>query len=138
MATKHRSSVELESLPHDVIELILERPPVKFLLRYKIVCKLWRSTIPSQRFQEAQLLRRRQLQCPDILFASFDQEKPPARTLTLGSSLVCNVKFPTSNTLVCHADCEGMLCMYSYYTPIIIINPATRMQESFPLSKIQE
>ncbi|KAG7572145.1 F-box domain [Arabidopsis suecica] len=66
---RHRSSVE--SLPHDVVELILERLPVKSLLRFRSVSKKWRWTIYSQRFWERQLIRRRQSRGPDVLFVSL-------------------------------------------------------------------
>lgn len=43
MLKQHGLSVE--SLPHDVVELILERLPVDSLLRLKSVSKNWKSTI---------------------------------------------------------------------------------------------
>ncbi|CAL9215070.1 unnamed protein product, partial [Arabidopsis halleri] len=39
------------TLPHDVVEDILERLPVEILVRLKCVCSTWRSTIDSQTFQ---------------------------------------------------------------------------------------
>ncbi|CAN7003262.1 unnamed protein product [Brassica oleracea var. botrytis] len=49
---RHRE--ELQLLPDDVVELILERLPVKSLLRFRTVSKKLKSAIDSRRFQERQ------------------------------------------------------------------------------------
>lgn len=63
---RHRSRV-VELLPHDVVELILERLPVESLLRFRSVSRNWKSTIDSQRFKERQLICRRESRGPDVL-----------------------------------------------------------------------
>ncbi|KAL0694322.1 hypothetical protein Bca4012_061502 [Brassica carinata] len=47
----------MESLPHDVVELILERLAVKPLMRFKCVSKQWKTTIESEYFKQ-RLLKR--------------------------------------------------------------------------------
>ncbi|KAL8498997.1 hypothetical protein ACS0TY_022091 [Phlomoides rotata] len=42
-------------IPHDIVENILSRLPVKYLLRYKVVCKIWEATISDPRFAETHL-----------------------------------------------------------------------------------
>ena len=42
----------MESLPHDVVELILERLAVKPLMRFKCVSRQWKSTIESEYFKQ--------------------------------------------------------------------------------------
>ncbi|KAL8503870.1 hypothetical protein ACS0TY_022552 [Phlomoides rotata] len=43
------------TLPHDIIENILSRLPVKYLLRFKLVSKLWEATISDPKFAETHL-----------------------------------------------------------------------------------
>ncbi|EOA37991.1 hypothetical protein CARUB_v10009460mg [Capsella rubella] len=132
---RHRSSVEL--LPHDVVELILERLPVKSLLRFKSVSKQWKSTIVSNRFQERQLIRRKQSRGPDVLFISLEEGEPPRR-IDFGPSIVSTVKLPTSCSAVCYGSCDGLVCLHCVNTPGVVINPATRWQQSLPLSSFQQ
>ena len=47
----------MESLPHDVVELILERLAVKALIRFKCVSKQWKTTIESEYFKQRLLIR---------------------------------------------------------------------------------
>ncbi|KAG2238211.1 hypothetical protein Bca52824_092522 [Brassica carinata] len=62
---KYNSSVN--TLPQDVVELILERLPIKSLLRFRSVSKTWKLTIQTRRFQERQLIHHSQSSGPDIL-----------------------------------------------------------------------
>lgn len=134
---RHRSSVE-ELLPHDVVELILERLPVKFLLRFKSVSNKWKSTIESRRFLDRQQIRRRQSRGPDVLFVYPDDDKAPSSRIVFGSSIISTARFPTSNSMICYCSCDGLVCLYCVYTPSIVINPATRWHQSFPLSSVQQ
>ncbi|EFH46811.1 predicted protein [Arabidopsis lyrata subsp. lyrata] len=89
------SSMEL--LPNHVVELILQRLPVKPLSRFKSVSKTWKSTIESQRFQQEQLSRRMQSQDPDVLFVPFEDFDYPRTRVKLGSSIVTTInKIPLS------------------------------------------
>ncbi|CAA7020821.1 unnamed protein product [Microthlaspi erraticum] len=96
---RHRSRV-VELLPHDVVELILERLPVKSLLRFRSVSKNWKSTIDSPRFKERQLLCRRESRGPDVLCVELsyygdDDLDTDAPSVELGSSIVSTIRFPT-------------------------------------------
>lgn len=127
---RHCSSVEL--LPHDVVELILERLPVKSLLRFKFV---WQASIESKRFQERQLIRRTRSRDPDLLF--WTRRVIDQVLVVVGSSIVCTV--PNSSSMACYGTCcDGLVCLYSVNIDSIVINPATRWHQSFPLSSIQE
>ncbi|CDY34848.1 BnaA09g47740D [Brassica napus] len=124
------SSVELEVLPHDVIELILERLPVESLRRFRSVSKKWISTIDSPRFQSRQLNLRRQSRGHDLLFVAY-YEDPPDNVAqhALGSSSSCRyrtVKFPFPNLLLCYGSCDGLVCLFCIDTPNVVVNPATR------------
>ncbi|ESQ47436.1 hypothetical protein EUTSA_v100283121mg, partial [Eutrema salsugineum] len=54
-------------LPFDVVERILEKLPVKSLLRFKSVSKQWMWTIESQYFKERQLVFSQQRRDLDVL-----------------------------------------------------------------------
>ena len=47
----------MESLPHHVVELILERLAMKPLMRFKCVSKQWKTTIESEYFKQRLLIR---------------------------------------------------------------------------------
>lgn len=64
------STSVVESLPDEIMELILSRLAVKCLLRFKCVSKKWKSTIESLRFKEAQLRQSQQSGDPDILYVT--------------------------------------------------------------------
>ncbi|RID78353.1 hypothetical protein BRARA_A01193 [Brassica rapa] len=141
MLNRHRSSVNL--LPHDVVELILERLPVKSLVRFRSVSKTWKLTIETRRFQERQLIHRRQLRGPDILFVHIGDDglKTDAGRLVFGSSVVHTFSFPTCCMSVCHGSCDGLVCLYTVYdssVSVMVVNPATRWHQSLPLARIQQ
>lgn len=135
MLKRHRSSVEF--LPHDVVELILERLPVKSLVRFKCVSNQWKSTIESRRFQGQQLIRRMQSRGPDILFVALDEVSVEAR-IVLGSSTFGTARFPCSKPLVSCGSCDGLICLYCIFTPNMVVNPATKWHRSFPFSYFQQ
>ncbi|KAG2283401.1 hypothetical protein Bca52824_054621 [Brassica carinata] len=135
--TLKRHGEELLRLPEDVVELILERLPVKSLLRFRT---------------ERQQLIHMSRGGPDVLFVStnvYDDDGRlvkrvndlDARRFAFGSSSAYTVHVPTNwgGTSVCHSNCDGLLCLYSIYNPsvCVVMNPATRWRQTFPLSNIQ-
>ncbi|EFH70546.1 predicted protein [Arabidopsis lyrata subsp. lyrata] len=110
----------MESVPHHVVERILERLPVNTLLRFKAVSKQWKSSIESTSLQGRQLMQRQQSCDPDVLIVSLrpqdviDPYVESLTTLVLASS--SSLKIPTSweNTLylVSSASCDGLVCLY--------------------------
>ncbi|VYS48042.1 unnamed protein product [Arabidopsis thaliana] len=136
---RHGSSVVKLLLPHDVVGLILERLPVESLLRFKCVSNQWKSTIESQFFQERQLIRRMESRGPDVLVVSFDDDKDKdVRRTVFGSSIVSTFRFPTTNSMLCYGSCDGLVCIYCVYSPIIVVNPATKWHRRCPLSNLQQ
>lgn len=109
---RHRSSEE-ELLPHDVIELILERLPVQALLVFRSVSKKWKSTIDSRRFKERRLQRRRQSRGVYVLFLCVNGEntlkRADNRVFIFGSSVG---RIPNSGPLFCYGSCDGIVCLY--------------------------
>ncbi|KAG2238212.1 hypothetical protein Bca52824_092523 [Brassica carinata] len=142
MLKKYNSSVN--TLPQDVVELILERLPIKSLLRFRSVSKTWKLTIQTRRFQERQLIHHSQSSGPDILFVHLSDHglnTDARRRLVFGSSMVYNVCFPTLCTSVCPCICDGLVCFYTYSVPsvnVVVVNPATRWHQSLPLARIQQ
>lgn len=53
-------------LPHDLVEEIFVRLPVKSLFRFRSISKLWRSTIMSRYFGERHCLKRTQNQLGSV------------------------------------------------------------------------
>ncbi|XP_010490137.1 PREDICTED: F-box protein At1g11270-like [Camelina sativa] len=142
VSNRHRSIVD--SLPHDVVALILEKLPVKPLLRLRSVSKLWKSTIESRPFMERQLINRRQSQGPDVLMVRLnyyrdDGRNPDSRKIVLGSSTqVCTATFPVSGSMFCYDSCDGLVCVYCIYKPSVVVNPLTRWHRTFHLSYCQQ
>ncbi|CAH8308845.1 unnamed protein product [Eruca vesicaria subsp. sativa] len=144
MLRRHRRQSQSQSLPHDVVELILSRLPVKSLLRFKCVSKQWKSTIESRRFKEAQLRQSQQSRGgPDILYVTKNSKNhyEAEWRILLGSSsiFVRMLNFSSiRNTKVCHGSCDGLICLFTVHTPNMVANPATRWHRSFPLSRVQQ
>ncbi|KAG7564675.1 F-box associated domain type 1 [Arabidopsis suecica] len=139
----------MESLPHDVVELILERLPGNSLLRFKAVSKQWNSTIQCQLFQERHLAQRQQLGDPDVLMVSLRREdviNPDIESLTtlvLGSSsspVKIHTPWEKENTdyLVSHSSCDGLVCLYNLHHSGFVVNPTTRWYRPLPVCELQQ
>ncbi|KAJ4900680.1 F-box/LRR-repeat/kelch-repeat protein [Raphanus sativus] len=129
--------IESVSVPHHVVELIMERLPVKSLLSFKAVSKQWKSTIESGFFQERQLKHRQQSGDQDVLMVSSTS----LRTLVFGSlSSSSSVKIPWGNEdyLVCQSSVDGLLCLYDTDQPGFVVNPTTGWYRPLPLSRLQQ
>ncbi|KAH6820874.1 hypothetical protein C2S53_010216 [Perilla frutescens var. hirtella] len=73
---KHTASYDL---PHDIIENILFRLPVKSLLRFQGVCKHWKATISDPKFGETH--RQRPKNSPHLYLQIQLKKSPPSRLL---------------------------------------------------------
>ncbi|KAG2238090.1 hypothetical protein Bca52824_092663 [Brassica carinata] len=121
-------------VPHDVVELILERVPVRSLLRFKCVSKQWKSTIESRRFQERQL-KQRGGDPPDVLLVSYRSDYESLRTLVLGSSSPVKIPTPWDNMeeentttkkySAAVNSCDGLVCLYYPFHSEIGLDNAT-------------
>ncbi|CAA7031182.1 unnamed protein product [Microthlaspi erraticum] len=132
-------------LPHDVVELIMERLPVKSLMRSKAVSKQWQTTIESTFFKERQLKHRQQSGDPDVLMVSVCSKPPQKellRTLVLGSS--SSVRIPTPwekenlHYFVSYNSCDGMVCLYHPVKSGFVVNPTTGWYRPLPVSGLQQ
>ncbi|EFH67102.1 predicted protein [Arabidopsis lyrata subsp. lyrata] len=147
MSKKLCLRMDLDWLPHDVVELNLERAPVASLLRFKAVSTQWKSTIESRLFQERQFNHRQQSGDPDVLMVSVrvyedgfgepDTEGEGLsgieclRTLVLSSS--SSLQIPTSKS-----SFDGLVCLYFPDRSGYVVNPITRSHRVLPLSNYQQ
>uniref|UniRef100_A0A1J3F2T9 F-box/LRR-repeat/kelch-repeat protein n=1 Tax=Noccaea caerulescens TaxID=107243 RepID=A0A1J3F2T9_NOCCA len=135
----------MESLPHHVVEHIMERLPAKSLLRFKAVSKQWSSTIESPVFHERQLKHGQQSGDPHVLMVSVLTERKTVvetiRRLVLGSST--SIKIPTpwekENTIyLVSSSCDGLVYLYLPDEPGFMVNPTTRWYRPIPLCKFHQ
>ncbi|CAN8312080.1 unnamed protein product [Cochlearia groenlandica] len=150
-----------ESLPHEVVERILERLPVNTLFRFKTVSKQWKSTIEESRFFQERQYNHHLLQqsTSDHLYLAmvstikgYDDDKKAEEyellsTVVLGSSEEeTTVKIiPTSNWddkenlqyIVSRNSCDGLICIYYELNKVYIVNPTTRWYRPLPPSHLQ-
>ncbi|KAH0894418.1 hypothetical protein HID58_056847 [Brassica napus] len=114
--------------------------PVMSLLRFKSVSKKWKSTVEDRRFQERQLICRKQSRGPDFLFTSLrddDQIIKRAPIVFSRSEIVYNIWFRSLCRSICHGSCDGLVCLYDTRVGVVVANPATRWYQTFHLAKIQ-
>ncbi|KAL0647605.1 hypothetical protein Bca4012_045896 [Brassica carinata] len=125
-----------ELLPHDVVELILERLPVVSLLRFKSVSKAWKATIESPSFKQRQQITCKKSRGPDVLYVTgFGNEEEEVKeeeaNMVVGSCVIRSLKFPTRSDKVCYGTCDGLVCLFSNRHPSVVFNPATRWRRIF-------
>ncbi|AEE29144.1 F-box and associated interaction domains-containing protein [Arabidopsis thaliana] len=131
----------MQLLPHDTVEDILERVPVKSLLRFKSACKQWKLTIESQYFQAKQLICSAGGKDLNLVLVSevpstlvlphhVTADSPPLKTNVL---LISSERYHIYQLF--HNSCDGLVCLFDYQTlNNIVYNPATRWHRRFPVS----
>ncbi|XP_057440504.1 F-box/kelch-repeat protein At3g23880-like [Lotus japonicus] len=122
---------QTQHLPQDLITGILLRLPVKSLVRFKAVCKFWRSLISAPNFAISHF----QLATPRLVFdTGFG-----IQTMDLDGSLhsnpisqAINVDFlPTRSRTQIVGSCRGFLLLESKKT-LYLWNPSTRVHKPIP------
>ncbi|KAK9689379.1 hypothetical protein RND81_09G055800 [Saponaria officinalis] len=110
---------EQRELPHEfIIEMILTRLPIKSILRFKSVSKLWYSKLSSSRFASAHL--------------NFPNPSPATESLLIrnptNSKLDYVVNFDEGNeNMYLVGTCNGLVCLGSSSGRLSIVwNPITR------------
>ncbi|CAN8254475.1 unnamed protein product [Cochlearia groenlandica] len=161
--SRKRSSRKMEYMPLDVVEKILERLPVKSLLRFKAASKEWRSTIESPELKERHdSLVVETSSDPDVLMVSLrhgDVIIPGVKSLVLGggggdSSSLSKMpapwdSYPFAATTpkscrglpegfsVCHNSFDGLVCLFSFFRTGYLVNPSTGWYCPIHLSSLQ-
>ncbi|PIA63638.1 hypothetical protein AQUCO_00201170v1 [Aquilegia coerulea] len=152
------------SLPHEIIVVeILSRLPAKSLLRFKCVCKAWRSLVSDSKFIQMHLSRAIGRDSVNVFIASKPNiVEKNCRITTRGVDGRCYKKKVTRicKTHMYHIDgdpfnkaieienplepslhrtqvlgsCNGLICLYTI-TSLCLLNPSTR---EYKLVKLQE
>ncbi|KAL8467134.1 hypothetical protein ACS0TY_036011 [Phlomoides rotata] len=125
--------VEGRTLPHDIMENILSRLPVKYLIRYKLVCKLWEATISDPRFAEIHLQQYKNSSSRSLLafeqfyndFTGFYVVEVQDRHFQLVSRIQLSMEYNLSCIL---CDCDGLYlkCFTYELKKYLLWNPSCR------------
>ncbi|XP_023638920.1 putative F-box protein At3g47150 [Capsella rubella] len=137
-------------IPIDLQINTLSRLPVKSLLKFRCVSKLWSSIITSQNFQKRQLKIASSEAAPRLLIAFQDFYR---RKLTIVSSPNPNASLSSSTSccVVPYKDLSllnvkgkkvynagrGLICVGGY-TNVGLCNPSTRQLHAFPDYKFKD
>ncbi|XP_057427349.1 F-box/kelch-repeat protein At3g23880-like [Lotus japonicus] len=130
---------EAQHLPQDLITEILLRLPVKSLIRFKAVCKFWRSLISDPLFANSHF----ELATPRLVFTTDSDYD--IQTIDLDGRLHSNPFFEPINLDFLHSfftfiegSCRGFLLL-RYYESLHLWNPATRVHRPIPsISAIED
>ncbi|CAA7061826.1 unnamed protein product [Microthlaspi erraticum] len=134
------------NIPQDVVvEEIIEKLPVKSLMRFKAVSKQWRREIESRRFKEKHLRHEQKSGDPSIVVnvsVLGDGEEASLRTLRLGETsftLENHTRYPAHTNergiVGITSSCDGLICLYSKDF-VCVINPATRWYRRLPYARL--
>ncbi|KAK7391198.1 hypothetical protein VNO78_19610 [Psophocarpus tetragonolobus] len=137
----------LSRLPEELVLEILLRLPVRSLLQFRSVCKLWKTLIDNPQFAKVHLrtsashgsTAHLQLASPiveDSKILSYSVEsvfQNPSLPVE-GHSYTMDAKY----TIL--GSCNGLLCLSDLYKRhVILLNPSTRLQsQRFPISVLPQ
>ncbi|RIA04595.1 hypothetical protein BRARA_K01159, partial [Brassica rapa] len=141
MEGKRRRGV---NIPHDIVEEILVKVPVKSLVRFKVVSKEWRRSIESTCFIEKQIRYQKSLGGARILSVSGKNRRNNLGLEKLlitpcsGSIQTCPYRpikpFRPTYDFNVSEPCDGLFCVYTK-TKIFkfnLVNPATNSLRILP------
>ncbi|PNY08796.1 F-box/kelch-repeat protein [Trifolium pratense] len=133
----------LPSLPEELIIQILLRLPVKFLIRFKCVCKSWFSLISDPHFTNSHFQLSAATPTRRVLFIvqsqyveteSIDLEAS-LNSDSSSTSLYLNFMFSESGyELEIKGSCRGFILLHGYFN-IYLWNPSTGIHKKLPLSR---
>ncbi|KAL5720639.1 hypothetical protein ACHQM5_013286 [Ranunculus cassubicifolius] len=131
------------NVPDHIIQEILSRSPAKSLLRFRCVCKAWRSLINDQEFINLQLLRSKERGATSIIFLHFqsfmfsvDPENPSTKMVSMGTTSDFLAGGDLGFNIL--GSCNGLLCIARTYGDkrvLSLFNPSTRKGTSFTQEK---
>ena len=127
------------SIPNELFFEILTYLPIKSLLRFRCVCKRWRSMISDPSFAEA----HRSRSAAALLFSFPDLGSRRQRKYTLVSVKNGEARLPLVPEFPCRnisQSVNGLVCMYEQYEKsyrelpprVIVFNPSTREYVTLP------
>ncbi|KAF8030251.1 hypothetical protein BT93_E2639 [Corymbia citriodora subsp. variegata] len=128
-------------LPVDLVTEILDRLPVKSLLRFRAVSRLWRFMIDSPEFAKSHLSRSFESTANLSLFLRHSSS---LYFLDLGSVPGVPVVSEMNYPLMCYSDqirvlgsCNGLLCISNAADDVVVWNPSTRKHKFLPYSAVE-
>ncbi|XP_058223400.1 F-box protein At1g11270-like [Rhododendron vialii] len=143
---RRRSDDHHRHLPNDVLIDILTRLPVKSLLRSKCVCKNWHNLIQNPTFAQAHF-RLQKLQDKGRIFLQYfnDIDAPskyhyalfPDETLASDAYHDLDV-LETRGSAGIDGPVNGLFCVFNFWDPFIIWNPAIREFRTLPFPGLPE
>ncbi|CAA7036653.1 unnamed protein product [Microthlaspi erraticum] len=137
-------------IPIDLQIETLLRLPVKSLLRFKCVSKLWSSIITSRDFKNRHINIATSSVPPRLLiaFADFDRNyvllvSSPNPTAYSSSSSPCCVPYRDLSLVKLRGKevynaCRGLICVGAGFKDVAICNPGTRQLYAFPEFKFKD
>ncbi|GAU41599.1 hypothetical protein TSUD_196690 [Trifolium subterraneum] len=136
-----KKTITEQYLPHEVIIQILLWLPVKSLIRFKCVCKLWFSLISHPQFANSHFQLAATTPTHRILFISKSNSSPETRSIDFeapfnddSASLNLNFLLPrTYLDLEIKGSCRGFMCLHCC-SEIHLWNPSTGAHKQIPLS----
>ncbi|PIA59939.1 hypothetical protein AQUCO_00400661v1 [Aquilegia coerulea] len=142
-----KKMIMFSSFPEDMIICILCRIPLKDLMRFKTVCKLWYSIISDSNFhkfhlapsQQEIILRLTTLSQPEKYWVDVDLQEN-IRYMSIHIQDRNNIraenfcmKFPPADNLRIRASCNGLLLLLEPYRRVLYIcNPVTAHYSKLP------
>ncbi|XP_074352945.1 F-box protein CPR1-like [Apium graveolens] len=124
------------STTEHLIAQIIDRLPVRDLLRCRCVSKPWCSLIDSPRFVKAHL--KRSIECkakPGIIIKSFISYSVDFDSLHNKTTTAVEIDEPLKTLLHATGDvgsCNGLHCLYNLQTDLFLWNPAMRKCRKLP------
>ncbi|GAB2254487.1 hypothetical protein Droror1_Dr00022296 [Drosera rotundifolia] len=126
-------------LPHEIIENILHRLPVKSLCRFKCVSKSWLNLISDSAFVKLHLDRAKKessIGCSDHLMLGIIarvDKRSSFRSMPVNNlrSIPCTHDKISLPGVLCWnvvGSCDGLVCLINYNNAIILCNPSTGAQ----------
>ncbi|XP_020866262.1 putative F-box protein At2g02030 [Arabidopsis lyrata subsp. lyrata] len=145
MEAKKRRGV---NIPHDIVEEILVKVPVKSLVRFKAVSKEWRGTIESKLFvdkhtRSQKYLAEGQARIVRVisLYGRTIRKRLPLENLVFMPTngivhsspyrLIRHLRLPPQGYKICE-PCDGLFCIYTSDCEFSLVNPATTSRRILP------
>ncbi|XP_056160611.1 putative F-box protein At3g16210 [Syzygium oleosum] len=136
----HSRPPSSKSLPEDIIIELLSRLPVKSLMRFKCVCKGWRSLISDSGFAKWHLQR---LKAGDIISSQRILKTYPIETLDYealdGGRSMIKFRNPRIDDRtwdpILVGSCDGLVCL-AVIGGFILYNPTTEQLRKIPISDL--
>ncbi|MCH85128.1 F-box/kelch-repeat protein [Trifolium medium] len=142
IGTLTSSSPSLPTLPFDLIPEILCRLPVKFLLQFRCICKLWKSLISDSKFTNKHLTlsTTRTLHC--ISYSHNVNVLLNSYSLDSTFTSITQTQFPSPDTNVSFVgSCNGILCLVIHGVDLVLLklwNPSIRKFKELHLPPISD